>query len=545
MADLSGLLNPRSIAFVGGKRARLAADQTRQFGFSGPVWEVNPSGEYPTLSDLPGVPDAVFLGVPAEAAVAVMTEAASLGVKGVVAYPAEFAEAGYLDRQAQLVDAANGVPFIGPNCHGYVNARNGAVLWPDVHGCERVEQGVAIITQSGNVAIDLTMQQRGLPLAMVITLGNQASADLVDCLEAMVADPDITAIGIHIEGLTDSVRFAAACRAAHAAGKGIVVLKTGQSDQGAVIANTHTASLAGSSHAHEALFDRGGAAQVHTPEALVGALSVLHTSGALAGPKAVSLSCSGGEASLMADLSESSRLEFPAFSHAAREALDAILDGKVALENPFDYHTFIWGDTERMTACFTTAVSDGADVGVLVIDFPAPGRDRSDWWPTVDAFAASIFSSGDRWHCHVHAAGEPPTGGLRLRHQQGAGTAAWDGIVRGHAERARGNPARRSPLRTTRSRRRPSSPRRGRSKTTAAQRGHLGTRRARSRFGGCSNSGLKAWFSRRGEVVGGSPSNRGRRRGPRRAGRASRCTRRLHRCTSSATDSSLSAWWMA
>ena len=392
-ADLSGLLNPTSIAFVGGKRARLAAEQTQAFGFSGSVWEVNPNGQYATLSDLPGVPDAVFLGVPAESAVSVMAEAAMLGVKGVVAYPAEFAEAGYLDRQAQLVEAAGNMPFIGPNCHGYVNARNGAVLWPDVHGCERVDRGVAIITQSGNVAIDLTMQQRGLPVAMVITLGNQASVDLVDCLEAMVADPAITAIGLHIEGLTDSVRFAEACRAARTAGKGVVVLKTGTSDQGAIIANTHTASLAGSSHAHEALFRRSGAAQVHTAEALVGALSVLHTTGFLAGPKAVSLSCSGGEASLMADLSESSRLEFPAFSHPARQTLDVILGGKVALENPFDYHTFIWGDAERMTACFSTALADGADVGILVIDFPAPGRDKSDWWPTVDAFAESVSSA--------------------------------------------------------------------------------------------------------------------------------------------------------
>lgn len=392
--DLSGLFAPRSIAFVGGSRARLAAAQTRQFGFEGDVWEVNPNGPFPTLADLPSVPDAVFIGVPAEAAGEVMSEAAALGVKGAVAYPADFAEAGHVDRQAALVRAAGEMPFIGPNCHGFVNPRTGAVLWPDVHGCDRVESGVAIITQSGNVAIDLTMQQRGLPVAMVITLGNQASVDLVDCLEAMVADPAVTAIGLHIEGLTDSARFADACRAAHAAGKGVAVLKTGTSHQGAVIANTHTASLAGSASAHRALFERCGAVQVHAADALVGALSVLHATGPLRGASAVSLSCSGGEASLMADLSNDLRVEFPPFSEPTKTVLDSILDGKVALENPFDYHTFIWGDADRMTSCFTSALSDGADIGILVIDFPNPGRDNADWWPTVDAFADAVRRAG-------------------------------------------------------------------------------------------------------------------------------------------------------
>ena len=206
---LTRLLHPRSIAFVGGARAQLAADQTTKFGYDGDIWWVHPNSDFPTLADLPVVPDAVFVGVAADRAIDVVGEANRLGVAGAVVYAAEFAESGEAgaDRQARLVAAAGDMPLIGPNCHGFVNARSGAVLWPDIHGCLRVDRGVGIITQSGNVAIDLTMQQRGLPIAMMVTTGNQANVTITDCLETLIDDPAITAIGIHIEGLRDSVRF--------------------------------------------------------------------------------------------------------------------------------------------------------------------------------------------------------------------------------------------------------------------------------------------------------------------------------------------------
>ncbi len=393
MADkrLVRLLNPGSVVFVGGARARLAVEQTTKFGYTGDIWWVHPESEFKTLDDLPGVPDAVFVGVAAEQAIEVVGQAERIGVAGAVVYAAEFAETGPdgADRQGRLVAAAAGMPMIGPNCHGFVNARSGAVLWPDIHGCARVDSGVAIVTQSGNVGIDLTMQQRGLPIATVITAGNQANVTITDLLEALIDDPTITAVGLHIEGLVDSVRFGRAALRARAVGKPIVVLKTGTSVKGSAIANTHTASLSGPADAHRALFKRYAITEAHTPEELLGALSYLHTNGQPPGKRLVSFSCSGGEAQLMADLSEGLDLEFPAFPPATRADLDRILEGRVAIENPLDYHTFIWGDAERLDDCFTTAIRSGVDIAILVIDFPAPGAD-ADWWPTLDAFIAAV-----------------------------------------------------------------------------------------------------------------------------------------------------------
>ena len=69
------------------------------------------------------------------------------------------------------------MPLLGPNCYGFINYADGALLWPDQQGARRLAEGrtgIAIIAQSSNIAINFTMQQRGMPLAYVMTVGNQA-----------------------------------------------------------------------------------------------------------------------------------------------------------------------------------------------------------------------------------------------------------------------------------------------------------------------------------------------------------------------------------
>ena len=83
------------------------------------------------------------------------------GCGGAVIYAAGFAETGNADLQRQLLAAANGMPLMGPNCYGFVNTLSRAALWPDETGLEPVERGVALITQSGNIACNFTMMMRG------------------------------------------------------------------------------------------------------------------------------------------------------------------------------------------------------------------------------------------------------------------------------------------------------------------------------------------------------------------------------------------------
>ena len=108
------------------------------------------------------------------------------------------------------------------------------------------------------------MTRRALPLAAVFTLGNQADVDIAQMLEALAADPRITAIGLHIEGLHDPARFGRAAENARGSQKPVVALKTGRSEQGARVTMSHTNSLAGSDALYDALFERCGVARVHS-----------------------------------------------------------------------------------------------------------------------------------------------------------------------------------------------------------------------------------------------------------------------------------------
>ena len=409
MSRLDRLLRPRSLAFIGGTAAELAIDASRSFGFSGDMWAVNRSRRlrdlptFASVDELPAGPDAAFVGVGRDATVEVVRQLAALGTGAAVCHASGFAETGEAGSalQAELLAAAAGMAIVGPNCYGTLSVPTGAALWPDVHGLSRTDRGVALLSQSGNIAVSLTMQRRGLDIAWVMTLGNQADLGISEAFEAAVADDATTGVGLCIEELDDTERFVAAAASARRRGLPVVALKLGASETSGAIAVTHTASLVGDDTAYDALFDRLGIRRVHALPELLDTLAVLCALGPLRGPRLVSLSCSGGEAALVADRSRGLGLSFPPFAPDHADRVASALDGRVAVTNPLDYHTFIWGDEARLTGCFKAALGADRpqstpapfDAALLVIDFPAEGLDRSRWWPTLRAFSAACSAT--------------------------------------------------------------------------------------------------------------------------------------------------------
>jgi acyl-CoA synthetase (NDP forming) len=402
--DLHRLLAPRSIAVVGGAPAERVVAQCLKLGFPGSIWPVHPRRSelagvptVATLDDLPGVPDAVFLGVNRFATVEAMRTLAAMGAGGAVCYGSGFAETGEADLQSELLEAAAGLPFFGPNCYGFVNTFDQVALWPDEHGCSRAERGVAIVSQSGNVAVNLTFQQRGLRLGSMITVGNQASLGTEDAVAALVDDERITAIGLFLEAVRDPQLFASVAARAHARGVPVVALQTGRSAAGAAIATSHTGSMSGRAAAYDAMFERYGVATVRTPAELLETLKLLDSGGRLSGSRIVSLSCSGGEASLVADRAERSALRFEPFAEEHRERIEATLTELVSVSNPFDYHTFMWGDREAMAQCFAAVMDGPQDATMLVLDAPpSPDNDPSSWYVAADALADAAAATGRR-----------------------------------------------------------------------------------------------------------------------------------------------------
>ena len=367
------------------------------------MWAVNPRrslrglATFASVSELPAAPDAAFVGVDCDATPEVVRELAAIGAGAAVCYASGFAEIGEtgVAKQHRLLEAAGDMPLIGPNCYGTLSAVTGAALWPDVHGLARSEGGIALLSQSGNIAVNLTMQRRNLDIACVMALGNQADVGLGEALETAVADPSVTAVGLVIEAVDDVDRFAAAVNHARAKGLPIVSLKLGASEASRDIAVTHTASLVGSDVAYDALFERLGVCRVYTVAALLDTLGVLTQLAPLQGNRIVSLSCSGGEAALVADRGRDREMVFPSFAPDHRRRVEAAFEGRVAVTNPLDYQTFIWGEPARLHECFSAVLhaepgeAAAFDAAMLMLDFPAVGLDWSRWWPTLEAFGAA------------------------------------------------------------------------------------------------------------------------------------------------------------
>lgn len=404
--DLDRLLHPHTLVVIGGVPAERVIVQCKKLGYDGEIWSVHPTRSsmagiscFASIDDLPTSPDAAFVAVNRHATIDAVTKLAAIGAGGAVCYASGFAESGNHGRELQdeLLRVAGKLPLLGPNCYGYVNALDGVALWPDEHGCSPISRGVGMISQSGNVGINLTLQQRGLPIAYMITIGNQAGGGIEDCLEAFIHDERVTAVGMFIEAIRDPQRFAALAQQAFQRNLRIVALQAGKSEAGALIASSHTASLAGQRSAYAALFDRCGVATVHSPAELIESLKLLNSGGPLAGVRMASLSCSGGEASLVADLAEATTLKFEPFPDEQRARIESTLTELVLVGNPFDYHTFMWGDRAAMKATFSQVMRGDHDATMLVLDAPQrDDQDSSSWLVAADAFADAAHETNRR-----------------------------------------------------------------------------------------------------------------------------------------------------
>ena len=405
-ARLARLMRPRSIAVVGGREAARVAEQCDRMGFDGALWPVHP--EHPTvagrpafrsIAELPGVPDAAFVAVNRHTTVEVVAALARAGTGGAVCYASGFLESGDGGAlQRALVEAAAGMPIVGPNCYGLINYLDGAPLWPDQHGGRRLgrdESGVAIVSQSSNIGVSLTMQQRGLPIAYLVTAGNQAQIGISGLASALLDDERVSAVGLYVEGFDSVAGFEALARKARARAAPVVVMKTGRSERGRAANLTHTASIAGSNAGADAFLRRLGFARVHSIPELLEALKLLHVHGALGGARLGAMCCSGGEAAVLADAVEDTALTFPDLEPAHTAAVRATVHPLVTVANPFDYHTFSWGDEAALTETFTALARGSFDANLLVLDFPRTDRcDDTDWETAVNAFERAVRSTG-------------------------------------------------------------------------------------------------------------------------------------------------------
>ncbi|WP_426227553.1 acetate--CoA ligase family protein [Pararhizobium sp. DWP3-4] len=405
--SLDRLIRPQSIAVFGGKEARRVIEQCDKMGFTGDIWPVHPKQDeilgrrcYRSVAELPAAPDASFVGVNRQLTIEIIRDLSARGAGGAICYASGFREAvselaDGSDLQEALVAAAGDMPIVGPNCYGFINALDGALLWPDQHGMQRVERGVAVLTQSSNIACNISMQMRGLPLAYIMTAGNQAQTGLSELAIAALEDPRVTAVGLHIEGFDSIEALQRLATRARELKKPVVTLKVGKSEAAQLATVSHTASLAGNDAVSSAVLERLGIGRVDTLPELLETLKLLHLHPPLKNYDVSSMSCSGGEASLMADAGVKRKTMFRALKDEQRQPLRESLGEMVTIANPLDYHTFVWGNLEKQTIAFTAMMKGDYALNLIVLDFPRQDRcDAADWNTTCDAVIAAEKATG-------------------------------------------------------------------------------------------------------------------------------------------------------
>ncbi|MFL6602386.1 MAG: acetate--CoA ligase family protein [Steroidobacteraceae bacterium] len=385
-ASIKRLLAPRTVALFGSAWADAVDAAGKAVGFSGEVWRIHPNRPstagvkyFRSIDELPGAPDASFVAAPAREVSNIASGLAQRGAGGFVCFAAGFSETSTNEGRrltSELVSSAGDLPFFGPNCYGFINFFDQVALWPDQVVGQRVERGVAIICQSGTLALNLLFNGRSLPIGYVLTVGNQTCLAVEDMIELLTADERVTAFGLYVEGVKDAVRFAQAVGKARTAGKPIALIKAGRTEAAARTAHTHTGSLAGADSVFDSFCRQAGIARCDSLSTLCETLKVFHSGGPLRGRRVLIMGASGGDMAMTADASRDLGLTFPPFPPASVSQLRELLTDKVTIANPFDFHTHIWFDAPAMHSMFSTVHASGFDATGFMID--CPPSDQAD-----------------------------------------------------------------------------------------------------------------------------------------------------------------------
>ena len=400
--SMERLLNPSSVAVVGAtERAEAYGSETllnlERFGFAGDVWGVNPRRStvhgrpcFPSLSELPGVPDAVVVAVPAAAVAEVVDEAGALGCGGAVVYAAGFGEtqAGVpLERALREAAARHGLPVCGPNCDGLVSLHARAALWGDALAAP--EPGhVALVSQSGNLVVNALATRRGLRLHTAISSGNEAVVATPDWVEHLAREPGVRSIALLIEAGGDGARLCEALAVCAEEAVGVAVLKVGASERGAAAAAAHTGAVAGDHRVFRALVEEAGAAWASDVHELLELAKALAVPGARPrGGGLAILTCSGGDSGLGADEAARRGLDLPDLAPPTVAVLRDRLPDAATVANPLDYTAMIWGEVDTLRDLVRTVGEDPAVGHVLVFYDRPPGiaGHSAESWDAVEA----------------------------------------------------------------------------------------------------------------------------------------------------------------
>ena len=385
---MSLLLSPDSIAFVGASKdpkhvGGIAIDHLLDFGYKGEVYPINPKYDelfgfkcYGTLNELPAIPDVVVIALSVHHVMPALEDAHAKGIKAAIIYASGYAEenAAGLQRQLELIEFSKrtGMLICGPNCMGLADLNSNAItafatLFKDFPPIE-AKGNVSVITQSGNMCIVLyaSGRQRGVQFKYFINTGNEACLEFAEYLHFLALDQDTQVIIGYLEGLKNGPRFIAIAEKLRQEGKALILLRAGETDRGAVAAQSHTASLAGDLEINRTAFKQIGIMQATDPSHAADIAYLAKSNHAPKGKRVAILSISGAMGALLTDLLINGGMHVPEFSNALQETLRDQAGNIGMVSNPIDTTAALYKEGGIAKAVLET-LSKSNEIDIIII----------------------------------------------------------------------------------------------------------------------------------------------------------------------------------
>ena len=398
-AKVEALVAPRNVVIVGasdrtGNWALRAWRNLQRYKFPGPIFLINPKrdeilGEkcYPDFAALPEPPDHILVVTPASAVADVLEAGAAAGARSATIFSSGFGEA-YDEAGAALgvrlreVIARTGLGVSGPNCMGNICKPAGFVTLTEDRPLNMSMGEVALVGQSGGVMIFINqaLEERGMLARYLITSGNEAGLQVADYIAYFAGDPALKVIIVYVEAVADLGRFIAACREARAAGKSVIAIKLGQSEEGRAAALAHTGSLAGSIAAFDAVAADAGVIRADTLDDAVELAELLAHTGAPTGRRLGAVTLSGAYRGLLLDAAERHGLTFPKLATETVASLEKVMGVGSLISNPIDGGFSVLSSPQAYKACIEAMQADpNIDMVLLQEAIPRePGSNRAE-----------------------------------------------------------------------------------------------------------------------------------------------------------------------
>jgi acetyltransferase len=384
MDNLHDLFRPRAVAVVGasntiGKIGRSVVDNIRQSGFAGNVFPVNPREReilgyhcHRKVSEIGRPVDVAVITVPASQVLQVARDCGTAGVRYLVVVTAGFRETGTaglrLEKELLSVCLEYKMRMVGPNVVGILDMH--APLNASFAPGFPPRGGVAFISQSGALLLSIIdwSQSNGLGFSRFVSLGNKADLNESDFIRTAAEDPATGIILCYLEDIVDGKRFLQVAREASQR-KPVIVLKAGNSRDGARAASSHTGALAGSGLAYDVALRQCGVVRAENMSDLFDLAVAFAGQPIPSGNHLAIITNAGGPGIIATDCVEANGLKMSRFSAGTVAALRGTLPTAANVYNPVD----VLGDAGagRYRSALQSVLEDNDTDCVLVLLAPA------------------------------------------------------------------------------------------------------------------------------------------------------------------------------